>query len=676
MNKVQASVDGVTPGHGLLAPRGLRVALLGNPNTGKTTLFNQLSGLRHKTSNFPGTTQEARTGLLRATVNDQAVELIDLPGLYSLELDLHESDVCRRVLAGTLAPPGEPARAPDALLVVVDATNLARNLLIVGEAIRRRLPTIVALNMHDLARKRGLNFDLGALAAILGCPVFPCSARSGEGLSAFRELLTQARVPHITPPGSQDGLEAWARQTFAAVVRPSDSHAASSRRVHSITDRLDGVVTHPALGLGVFILVMFGLFWTIFSLAAVPMDLIDGSFSWLSEQVRAILPEGILADFLAGGVVNGIGGTLVFLPQICILFFLISLLEDTGYLARAAFVVNRYLAPFGLSGHAFVPLLASHACALPGIMSCRAIPDRRERLAAILVAPFASCSARIPVYVLLTVILFPGRPALQAFAFASCYALGIAAALLSALVARRTLLRGTSRPMALELPTYKLPSLRTAFVTTFERAWTFIRNAGTTILAICIVLWWLGEYPHVEPPARVVELRARAEALAAAGQQPAAEPLLADAARLEASDAGARSFIGRIGRTVQPVFEPLGFDWKLTVGVVSSFAAREVFVSTMRIMVTGHDEDTQDDSVLEALRSATRDDGTLIFTPATSWSLLVYYVLAMQCLPTLAVTAREAGSRKWAFLQLGWMFALAYAAAFLVRAALLASGVP
>ncbi|MCC6952195.1 MAG: ferrous iron transporter B [Phycisphaerales bacterium] len=676
MNKVQASVGGVTPGHGLLSPRGLRIALLGNPNTGKTTLFNQLSGLRHKTSNFPGTTQEARTGLLRTGDKDQPVELIDLPGVYSLELDLHESDVCRRVLAGTLAPAGEPARAPDVLLVVVDATNLARNLLIVGEAIRRRLPTLVALNMHDLARKRGLHFDLEALSSILGCPVFPCSARSGEGLSSFRDLLARAQVPHVTPPGSQDGLEAWARETFAAVVRPADSHARASGRVHSFTDRLDTLVTHPILGLVVFLLVMLGLFWTIFSLATVPMDLIDGSFSWLADQVRATLPPGILADFLAGGVVNGVGGTLVFLPQICILFFLISLLEGTGYLARAAFVVNRYLAPFGLSGHAFVPLLASHACALPGIMSCRAIPDRRERLAAILVTPFASCSARIPVYVLLTVILFPQSPAMQALAFAACYALGIAAALLSALIARRTLLRGASRPMALELPTYKLPSLRTAIATTVERAWVFVRNAGTSILAICIVLWWLGEYPHVEPPARVAELRARAESLATSGEQAAAQPLLDEANRLQASDAGARSFIGRIGRTVQPVFEPLGFDWKLSVGVVSSFAAREVFVSTMRIMVTGHADDEEDDSVMQELRTATRDDGTPIFTAATSWSLLVYYVLAMQCLPTLAVTAREAGSRKWAFLQLGWMFALAYAAAFLVRIILRAAGVP
>lgn len=676
MNKVQASVGGVTPGHGLLAPRGLRIALLGNPNTGKTTLFNQLSGLRHKTSNFPGTTQEARTGLLRTGEKDQPVELIDLPGVYSLELDLHESDVCRRVLAGTLAPAGEPARAPDVLLVIVDATNLARNLLIVGEALRRRLPTLVALNMHDLASKRGLHFDLDALASILGCPVFPCAARTGEGLAAFRDLLARAQVPHVTPPGSQEGLEAWARETFAAVVRPADSHAFASGRVHVFTDRVDALVTHPILGLVVFLLVMLGLFWTIFSLATIPMDLIDGSFSWLADQVRAILPEGILADFLAGGVVNGLGGTLVFLPQICILFFLISLLEGTGYLARAAFVVNRYLAPFGLSGHAFVPLLASHACALPGIMSCRAIPDRRERLAAILVTPFASCSARIPVYVLLTVILFPQGPAMQALAFAACYALGIAAALLSALIARRTLLRGASRPMALELPTYKLPSLRTAIATTIERAWVFIRNAGTSILAICIVLWWLGEYPHVDPPARVAELRAHADSLAASGQQAAAQPMLDEADRLQASDAGARSFIGRIGRTVQPVFEPLGFDWKLSVGVVSSFAAREVFVSTMRIMVTGHADDAEDDSVMQDLRTATRDDGTPIFTAATSWSLLVYYVLAMQCLPTLAVTAREAGSRKWAFLQLGWMFTLAYAAAFVVRVILRASGVP
>jgi ferrous iron transport protein B len=414
------------------------------------------------------------------------------------------------------------------------------------------------------------------------------------------------------------------------------------------------------------------------------MNLMKDVFGALADWLRAVMPEGILRDFLAGGVVNGLSGTLVFLPQICLLFFMISLLEDTGYLARGAFVVNRFLSPFGLSGHAFVPLLSSHACALPGILATRAIPDRRERLAAILVAPFMSCSARIPVYVLLTTLLFPERPARQALAFCGCYALGMLAGLLSAFVARRTILRGPARPMALELPSYKAPSVLTALLTTWDRAWVFLRTAGTNILAICVLLWWLSTYPQSEPPARATQMRAMVQGLADEDVAPTTPDLgealrtagdvRREAARTEHAAAMADSFAGRIGRAIQPVFEPLGYDWKLTVGVLTSFAAREVFVSTMAIITTGEAGD--DPSILGSIARATRDDGvTPVFTTATSWSLLVYYVLAMQCLPTLAVTTKEAGGIKWAALQLGWMSGLAYLSAWAVRAALAAAGV-
>ncbi len=640
-----------------------RIALIGNPNTGKTTLFNRLSGLRHRTGNFPGTTQEARVGNARA--GETLLQLIDLPGVYSLELDQSEAEVCRRVLAGTLGAPGQVAAAPDGVCVVVDASNLARNLLIVGEALRRRLPTVVALNMLDIARRRGMVIDFEALEARLGCRVVGCNARSGQGAALLLEALATPVIPNRTPPGSQEGLEQWADEIYdgvASVVETGPNAVAFG--ADTLTDRLDRFFTHPLLGMVVFAVVMTALFWVLFALAKVPMDLIDHVFSAITDWIDAVMPAGILQDFISHGVVRGVSATVIFLPQICLLFFLISLLEDTGYLARAAFVMDRALRPFGLPGHSFMPLLSSHACALPGIMACRAIPDRRERLATILIAPFMSCSARIPVYVLVTSILFAGRPLLAALAFVGCYALGIVAALLTSLIVRRTILTGKGRPMALELPSYKAPSVRTALLGTWDRALIFIRNAGTNIVAIIIVLWWLGAYPHTTPPPEAVRLREQA-ALIATREPESASAMEAQAAHAEARHAKSESFLGHIGRAVEPVFAPLGFDRQLTVGIIASFAAREVFVSTMAVVVTGN-EDDEAAGVMDAVAGAERDNGTPVFTPAVCWSLLVYYVLAMQCLPTLAVTAREAGGVKWALLQLAWMSGMAYLAALLV----------
>lgn len=661
------------------------IALLGNPNTGKTTLFNRLTGLRHKTGNFPGTTVEARTGRVGvgrafaaasccgqdgpeapadAGAGDEAT-LIDLPGVYSLELEQTESEICRAVLAGRAAPRGERLREPSAVCVVADATNLPRSLRLVGEALRRRLPTVVAVNMLDLSRQRGLALDLDALSRELGCPVVGLCARCGEGIDALRDALGSASIPRQTPPGAEAGLNAWADELYARVASSADAHAEHDR----LTDRLDRVFTHPVLGMALFAAVMAGVFYMLFRLATVPMDLIDGLFGWLGGAVKAAMPEGLLSDLLTDGVIAGIGSAVIFLPQICLLFLVIALLEDTGYLARAALVADRLLRPFGLPGHAFMPLLSSHACALPGIMATRTIPDRRERLAAILVAPFMSCSARLPVYALLSTVLFRDRPAMAALAFVGCYALGAGAGVLSALVARRTILRGQARPMALELPSYKLPSLRTALLTTYDRAMVFLRNAGTLILAISVVLWWLSAFPHVKPPAEAVELRQQAAAMTEPEGGTAGAELLARAERLEAKHQQVSSFAGRLGHAVQPVLAPIGADWQLSIGVLSSFAAREVFVSTMAVIVAG-EGDAESEGVLDQLRTATRDDGSPLFTPAVCWALLVYYVLAMQCLPTLAVTAREAGHVKWAALQLVWMSGLAYAAAAIVFHAL------
>jgi ferrous iron transport protein B len=641
--------------------RPRRVVLIGNPNTGKTTLFNRLCGTRAKTSNFPGTTTTSRVG--RAIVGDQLpIEIVDLPGLYQVSLDVPEARIVRDVLTGS----GLYTR-PEAVVIVVDACNLTRNLVLAGELLAYRLPVVVALNMVDLAQRRGLTLDAARLSAQLGCPVVPVVARRGDGLATLGDALagalsTDASFPRVgapgsgVPPPSADGgsLERWAEQVVEQSVGGT---AAVGSATDTVTERLDTAFTHPVLGLLVFAGVMIGLFWTLFALATVPMDLIEAIFAGLGDFVGRLIPPGLVHDLVAEGIIGGVAGTVVFLPQICLLFFLISLIEDTGYLARAAFVMDRLLCRFGLPGHAFVPLLTSHACALPGIMAARLIPDRRDRIATILVAPFMSCSARLPVYVLLTALLFSGRPLLAGLVFAGCYLLGGAAALMSALLFRRTLLRGRARPMILELPSYKMPSLTNAFVAAKDQGFAFLKTAGTVIMAICVVMWWLNTFPRVEPPAAADALRAEA---ARSADSARAAVLNAEANVLDQRAAQAGSFAGRLGRAVQPVFAPLGYDWQLTVGVLTSFLAREVFVSTMSVLVGNTGDDVADAGVIARIRAATRDDGSLLFTTATATSLLVFFVLAMQCLPTLAVTRRETGHIKWAALQLGYMSGLAY----------------
>ena len=628
------------------AARMPRIAVLGNPNTGKTTLFNRLCGVRARTANFPGSTVEGRVGTHRSPAGTAELELMDLPGTYSLSIDVPEARVCRDCLRGTL-----DGREPDAMLVVVDATNLRRNLQFAAQALAHRLPAVVALNMWDAARARTPSVDPAELSRRLGCPVVPVSGRTGEGIAALDVALdTVASLPFgndalvarlqklPAADASPAALASWADGVVRAVAGPPPESPADD----SLVDRIDVALTHPFLGIAVFAATMAALFSAIFLVAGVPMDLIDLFFGSAAEAVRGFLPPGILSELVADGIVAGIGGVLVFLPQICLLFFLLSLLEDSGYLARAAFAVDRVMRRFGLAGPSFVPLLSSHACALPGIMSTRLIRDDRERLATILVAPFMSCSARLPVYVLLIGILSVGRPAWFAgVAFVGCYALGALAGLLTALLARRTILRGPGRALVLELPPYRLPSLRNALLTTWDRANVFLRNAGTTILAISVVMWWLSAFPR--------------------------------AADGDARTQQATSLAGQLGEAVQPAFAPLGFDSQLTVGVLTSFLAREVFVSTMGVLAgAGTDADPSDGSVLERVASMPRADGTRVFDEPTTAAALVFFVLAMQCLPTLAVTRRETGSWKWPAIQLGWMTAVAYVAALATHAAVAA----
>ncbi len=644
-----------------------RIVLAGNPNTGKTTLFNALCGARAKTSNFPGTTTSVRTGKIASAEAGHAIDVLDLPGVYDLQLEIPESAIARTALRDSAAPAG------DVVVVVIDACNLARTLVLVSQLLAAAQSVVVALNMNDLARRRGVDIDAAALSARLGVPVVPIVARKGEGLDALRSaILSPWRAP-ADVPGPAATLEArmaWA-ESLAMGVTSGD--AALGEGADRLTERVDRVLTHPVLGLIAFLSVMTGLFWTLFALATVPMDLIEATFAGVGGAIETYLPAGPVRDLIAQGVVGGIAGTIVFLPQICLLFFLITLLEDTGYLARAAFVLDRLLARFGLPGHAFVPLLTSHACALPGIMSARLIPDRRDRLATILVAPFMSCSARLPVYVLLTTLLFAGRPAAAGLAFAACYLLGAGAALFTALLFGRTILPGRPRPMILELPTYKVPSLRNAVLAAKDQGLSFLTTAGTVIVAICVVMWWLSAYPKAPVLPEAAALEARAAAPGLADDQAAA--LRDEAASLQSRAQQAASFSGRVGHAVAPAFEPLGFDWQLTVGVLTSFLAREVFVSTMSVLAGGHADAEVDEGVVARIRGMTRDDGSLVFTPSAAAAALVFFVLAMQCLPTLTVTRKEAGGLRYAFLQLGYMSGLAYIVALIVHQGLRAAGV-
>lgn len=642
---------------GSLAP--LRVAMVGNPNVGKTSLFNRMCGVRAKTANFPGSTVDARVG--SATIGGVELELVDLPGVYAVDLDLPESKLCRDCLAGRL-----DGCMPDAILVVIDATNLARGLRLFKSVATAARPVAVALTMTDLAQARGLSIDPARLAVALGVPCVAANGRTGTGIEPLAAALRSAceAPPQVL---SASMRASWVDETVAAVLGGPNSIGADTDRW---TDRLDAAFTHPILGGLVFVAAMALVFIAIFRLAEWPMELIEGAAAVVGAQVSSIMPEGALRELLVDGVIGGVAGTVVFLPQICLLFFLLALLEDTGYLARAAFVMDRLMCRFGLPGHAFVPLLSSHACALPGIMSTRLIPDPKDRLATILVAPFMSCSARVGVYVLLVSILFPHSGLLAGLAFAGCYALGAIAALLTAALFRRTILKGRSRPMVLELPPYRIPSVGAALLTTYDRALVFLKNAGSVILAICVVMWWLSAYPKVPAPDAALALETRAAAVATEAER---APLLAEADVLKARAQQEHSFAGMIGDVAQPVFAPLGLDERLTIAVMTSFLAREVFRSTIAVLVASGDGD-DDTRMAEEISHATRADGSMLFDPATSAALLVFYVLAMQCLPTLAVTAREAGHWKWAALQFGWMTAVAYLAAWLTRLAVLSFG--
>lgn len=635
----------------------LTIALAGNPNAGKTTLFNALTGLKQKVANYPGVTVERKTGPWK--LKGGTADLVDLPGLYSLDATSLDEQIAREVIMGE-----QPGIAkPDAIVAVVDATNLERNLYLVTQIFEYGIPVVIALTMIDAFEKHGHEIDVEMLSAILKAPVIAVNAKSGRGIAELAAAVDDVMAARSKPGfefelGADEGGahgKIFARYNFISnAVQESVWHSDHSK--HRLTDKIDRVLTHRFFGLIILVGILLFVFQLIFSWASLPMDLLEKGFGALGDVVKAQLPPGILADLISDGIIAGVGGVVVFLPQILLLFLFISLLEDSGYMARAAFLLDKLMSRVGLHGKAFLPLMSSFACAIPGIMATRTIESRRDRFATILIAPFMSCSARLPVYTLMIATFFAGQTvfgvvSLGAVLMLAMYTLGIIVAVAVAFVLKRTVLKAPPPPFLMELPPYRLPNLRTVLQNMITRAWLFLKRAGTVILAISIILWALMYFPRSGQPSTI------------SGQ--AAEAAVAGA-DLSESEQLKHSFAGMLGHAIEPAIKPLGFDWKIGVALIASFAAREVLVSTLSIIYNvGKDENEGSETLISAVRDAKTDDGRPAWTPLTALTLMVFFVLAMQCMSTLAVVRRETNSWSWPLLMFGYMTAIAYVAAMI-----------
>jgi len=689
----------------------VRVAIIGNPNTGKTTLFNALTGLRQRVGNFAGVTVERVEGHFTAP-GGQRIAILDLPGSYSLSAGSPDERVALEVLLRRDADRWRP----DVVLVVVDAVHLERNLFLASQVLELGIPVVIALNQVDVAEAEGVRIDVPELIHQLGVPIVPTIATRGAGIDPLgRALVSAATLPpparRFTPPAAVEAalaplvrcLEADGMAHSAARmealrllgVQRLEAHVASvpgleaaiadanaalegaglmPSRVESelryawiadvvgaavtrtprtgtrVSDRIDRIALHRIGGPLLFILLMTVVFQAVFSWAAPLMDGIEAGIAAAGHAVGTSLPEGELRSLVVDGIFGGVGSVLVFLPQIAILFLFIGLLEHSGYMARAAFLMDRLMRRVGLHGKSFIPMLSGYACAVPGIMATRTIEDPKDRLATILVVPLMSCSARLPVYTLLigtfvpATSLIPGLT-LQGATMLAMYLLGTVVALGMAALFKRTLLKGPVRPMILELPPYRWPSLRSLGVSVAQRCQLFLRRAGTVILSLSILLWAMATYPKVADDAtRSPEAQQEAQL--------------------------AHSVLGRIGQGIEPLVRPLGYDWKIGVSIAASFAAREVFVSTMgTIYGVGSEDET---ALRERLLAERRPDGAPAYTPLIAVGLMVFYVFALMCISTVAVTVREAGGGRigwqWAAIQFAYMLGLAYGAAWLVYA--------
>ncbi len=722
-----------------VAPRARapRVLVAGNANSGKTTIFNALTGARAKIGNYPGVTV-TRSSRQITLPGGADVELVDLPGTYSLSTHSPDEQVAVDEVLG------RRGETPDAVLVVVDAGTIERGLYLVLQIVETGVPVVVALNMVDEAAAAGVRVDAGRLGDWLGVTVVPTVGSTGEGLDDLRRAIGGAvelaprgdvmwtgfpapvetavsavegalqggaldRTPaarrswavwsllsHTTDEDDVEGLPPAARKTvdglrlraageqvnldqevIAARYGWIETVVADVRRVspagagsRAWTDRIDGILTHRFYGMGVFAIVMALLFEALFAWSEPFIGTIESATAALQSGVTALLPEGPLEDLMVNGVIAGVGNVVVFVPQIAMLFLFIAVLEDVGYLARVAFVIDRLMGRIGLHGKAFVPMLSGFACAIPAVMATRTIESRRDRLITMLTLPMVSCSARLPVYALVTAVVFAGDARVLGLLSAGAavlfamYALSVVATLGAAAVLRRTVLKGPRLPLVLELPPYRVPLWRNVTLVAWRGLRKFLVDAGTIILTMTIILWALLSYPRsAEIAERYAEQRAEVQAVADPGVR---EERLALLEGREAGESLQYSIAGRLGRVIEPAIEPLGFDWRIGVGILGAFAAREVFVSTLGIVFGIAEADEESQSLRASLQEARHADGSPLMTPLAGVSLMVFFVLACQCMSTIGVVRRESGSWGWPVFMFAYMSVLAYGASLLV----------
>ncbi len=714
----------------------VRVAIAGNPNTGKTTLFNRLTGSRAKVGNYPGVTVERHFAELELEGHGEVL-LMDVPGTYSLSARSREEQLAIQAVAGL-----HPLERPDLVVCVVDATQLVRNLYLVLQLIELGLPLVVALNMTDRLESTGQSIDVRALERELGLPCVALVASKGDGLAELRRAMARVlerpqlgqpgwrwepsdallvsdikAVEKELPgewvagdPGRARALALWALLSLepgdelhevpaglrAVVDRKRKLAEASGRKLDeeiirgrydwidgrsrlflresaartSLTDRVDRVLLHPALGFAIFLALMTLVFQSLFAGADPAIRLIEDACGWFGATVERALPAGLLTDLVANGLIEGVGSVLAFLPQILLLFLFIGALEDTGYMARVAYLMDRVMKMLGLHGRAFVPMLSGYACAVPAILATRTMERRRDRLLTMLVIPLMTCSARLPVYGLLIAALVPpgsSRPFTQGLLLSGMYLFSTVVALVAAAVLGRTVLKGPRVPFLLEMPPYRVPHWPSVLRLMWEKSAVFVKEAGTVILLCTVGMWALLYFPRHPGNEALERLGARAEALndVMEGRDPG--PRLAETEHALAAERLRESFGGKLGRAIEPVLEPQGFDWKIGIGLIGAFAAREVFVSTMAV-VYGLDASADESSAAlrDRVRSERRPDGTRVYTPLVCFSLMVFFALSCQCMSTLAVVRRETGSWRWPAFLFGYMTALAWAASFVV----------
>ncbi|WP_353777333.1 ferrous iron transport protein B [Winogradskyella sp. 3972H.M.0a.05] len=694
-------------------PKQINVALIGNPNTGKTSVFNALTGLNQKVGNYPGITVEKKQGVCKLPRGLKA-HIIDLPGTYSLNASSLDENVVIELLLNK-----NDKDFPDVAVVVTDVENLKRNLLLFTQIKDLKIPSILVINMSDRMKPKGISLDIEHLEAELKTKIALVSTRKGEGIDNLKELISNYTSLNTIPCldvsvidkayfnrlseafPKEDLYKLWivitqdvnfgkvARSQLALEKFETKSNAELKRlqqketvkryqfinnvlkqgqtidksKATDFRSRLDRVLTHKVFGYVIFFAILLLMFQAIYDWATVPMDFIDESFAALSDWVKDTLPSGVFTNLLAEGIIAGIGGVVIFIPQIAFLFLLIAVLEESGYMSRVVFLMDRVMRRFGLSGKSVVPLISGTACAIPAIMATRNIENWKERLITILVTPFTTCSARLPVYIIIIGLVIPEGSFLgfgyKALTLMALYILGFLMAVFSALVLNKVMKIKSKSFFVVEMPSYKVPLLKNVLITVVEKTKTFVFEAGKIILAISIVLWVMASYG----PGKQFN---DAENIVRANYPSISEKEFEDklaAHKLE------HSYIGLVGKAIEPAIEPLGYDWKIGIGIATSFAAREVFVGTLATIYSvgsaNDDEDSGEDTIVKRMAAEVKPDGSKVFTLASGISLLLFYAFAMQCMSTLAIVKRETNSWKWPMIQLGSMTVIAYLAALL-----------